>query len=295
MIHKQNFSTRLASHISSSAFLGVTSLTGLRGCARLSAVIVVLLVFVPVASGLRVFDENWDAGIDASKWHSFGWPAPSVYTGPLALGDGSFTTNGDSWYSSGVVTAFTFEIVPHMEVTVRSRLHAGGVQGHTPWQSNAFYFSTAPLSSFGDSVGDIDLNYKDAGFLIWHHGDARPNLPWPENGKISYGFEPKIDGLNRFDAQPTFDQWVKFTTIFEVDGSVSYYRDGVLNYRSPVGTVDYGALEPVRLVIGGRTVSSLNLVDDVSILVIPEPSSMALSGIVGIWLLSRGRRRCSDF
>lgn len=237
--------------------------------------ILLLLGLAGAVNGEVLLSENWEGGIDGNKWQAFGSPASTLYTNAAAMGTASFDNNGDHTYTSGVVSKDTYTLAPNLKVTFYSNMHADGVGTRDPWQFNTVYFSNKDLTSFGDSVGDFQWLYGPG---IMYHGGS----PAYGSGTEYYrdGNPTWVLGENMQGDTSDFSEWIKFSFVTQTDGSVQYFKNDSLVFTTDAGYLDYSQNINVRLVVSGRSDSTVALLDNVELQqVVPEPASVMLIGL----------------
>jgi hypothetical protein len=152
-----------------------------------------------------------------------------------------------------------------------SNLHATG-PASLPWENNFFYLTNLPAGAIS---GPNDGRSSVPGYILAQGGaTARPYTYYDNNplgGKIDDFWHP---------SSPDYGKWVELSFIYQSDGSIDYYHNDQFMISSEVGYASANLGEEVRLVLGGRSSSTVNLMDNiiVEITPVPEPSTILLLG-----------------
>ncbi len=195
--------------------------------------------------------ENWESGqIDNSVWTAWGFPTPSLYSVPSAFGTTSLDTDGDSSYLSGIVAQQPITIQPGLRVSYKANMIATGATGifnHmwvylTPIAPSAFVQNMPPSAWF---VG-IRHNAEPGTYL----GLRNDFTGAPSDSTFASG---------------DLGQWVDWSFEIDAEGTVHYYRNGSLLVSSTPGytTSEFG--QTYYLLIAGRSVGALSLIDEITI------------------------------
>ncbi|WP_221033172.1 immunoglobulin domain-containing protein [Actomonas aquatica] len=195
------------------------------------------------------FTEDWESGeINLEVWHAWGSPASVLKSDGNVLGIYSFNNNGDANWHSGVTTQHTFEVTPGL--VVASRVFTASSGAGSDLSSNTVGLDSRDLSVFVTSGEGVSTD---------------PLLPYVHhrgNGTVHLGDTPSAAVIA---VGATVNEWHEFSFRLNENGSVTYYMDGSVIHTSAAGWIDYSSTATGRLVLQGRSVGVVNLVDDVSI------------------------------
>ncbi|MFW6193651.1 MAG: TolB family protein, partial [Gemmatimonadota bacterium] len=217
-----------------------------------------------------VFEEDWETGISQGVWRVEGTPEPyvtpvatqvaSASPRPAASGvgaaaaeagppspppvDRAFVSNGDENYGSGIVTRDPLELNEGVTLSFRASL---------PFDPGAPYQALkVGLRSAASEPADPAVRLNPGDLL--------------QVGLSSTDRHVRVSGTGVRDslpAPPRPDRWHRYALQVSPDGRASLVRDDTLVWRSGPGFVRVD--EPVRLVLGGRSVGIETLVGPVRV------------------------------
>lgn len=188
---------------------------------------------------LLVLDEPFD---DLSRWEKWGSPSSGLLE--YEPGNRALKNNGDGSWDSGVLSSQSFDFANGLIIEASARQTAWG-----NWRS--FVIGLARQASYGSQTGAA------ASVAIRSKHD---------NGEYTQCFIVKDDGST--EIHEFFDDdtsWRDYKIFIRPDRRVEFFKAGTLLYRtSGQLSLDYNNLP---MIIGGRSVNSDVLVDDVKVLV----------------------------
>ena len=190
------------------------------------------------------FAENWENGLDAGLWKSWGSPSPVIRAGEGRNGTKGYDANGDGWYQSGSTTYRTFDLSrrPTLVFWAKGR----GTSEH--WQNMIVGWSSTNANGYGGSDGQpSELIYV---YIAPESTDHGISYVVPGAGYT----EPWVNSA--------YDEvWMEYRVSINADNTVSFYRDGVLRWTSPAVT-NLARYTAQSLVADGRSYSTHQIIDD---------------------------------
>jgi DNA-binding SARP family transcriptional activator/Tol biopolymer transport system component len=216
-----------------------------------------------------LLDENFDHGLNTARWQPFGDPPPRVLQGAGRAGTGGLDCNGNYSYSSGIALRLPLAVDRGLTIEYWARVPIT----RNRWQSVkvGLYSALAdsfrlgpgppqPASSFAAVALEAPLRSQSRRRLMAVVTDARPSLdaaPLPDN---------MGDG-----------SWHRYRLVIYPGREVRWLADGREHTAS--GRADLGAQPLWTLVLEGRSVGTLAILDDLKVWegvvlpVQPEPGS----------------------
>ncbi|MBC8504686.1 MAG: VCBS repeat-containing protein [Anaerolineales bacterium] len=193
-----------------------------------------------------VFEEGWDNGFDRVMWKPWGSPSPALRNEMGYESSTALNPNGDVEYLSGVVSRFNLDLVGGTAIefwakgqtseATHQSLHIGISQtnskGYTGIDSQAENIAEIYIAA------ESDFNYVEYRLGV---GDREFE-----------SFEP----LN--------DSWHHYRIQVNENGTISFFRDGEHKYTS-TSQIDFDVYKQQALSIGGSSVSTQMLVDNVAV------------------------------
>ncbi len=212
-------------------------------------------VRVDPAAAPLLLTEDFDHGPNPARWRAFGDPAPRIIAGAGRGGTSGFNNNGDYSHSSGVALraalavdrGLTIEYWAHVPVAVPL------------WQSVKVGLYSSPADSF-------------------HLG---PGPPAPASAFAAVALEAPIPSGTRrqivamfTDASPTLNvvplpaalgdgRWHRYRLVIYPGGEARWFVDGA-ELMAP-GWANFGDQQLWTLVVEGRSVGALALLDDLKV------------------------------
>jgi hypothetical protein len=195
-------------------------------------------VAVLAASVDTLLVEDWERGLDSTRWIPFGSPWPVVARDPRRPGRTVFWNNGDYNHSSGVLSTEVFE-VGREGLTLEAEGWLAFTGGH--WQIWALRLGCDPPPFVGPELfcGGPVLNVEGPSPTIasprWHCGGPAPRDWDPAFGR-------------------TNGTWHAFALQIRPDGYYECLINGRLLERNPVTPAAAGRV--VRVALGGLSVAT---------------------------------------
>lgn len=203
----------------------------------------VLSTLSPALNAESVFVEDWEGGtIDPSIWTSWGSPSPFL-SSPGADGAGfALDPNGDGFCDSGLISTIQFRL---RDLTIE-------------W--------TAREQLFGVNFQDIEVGIAKGPLPITatcHNQGFEKHTSIRLGGRhrrLEFWVNQTLSGTAPFDDTG----WHQYKMHIKETGSVAFYLDGVLLHETEE-KLDLEAHPTGKLLLGGRSISSPSLIDDISV------------------------------
>jgi DNA-binding SARP family transcriptional activator len=213
------------------------------------------LVRVDASPTRLLLEENFDTGLNPLRWRPFGDPPPRVLAGAGRDGSAGLNSNGDYSFASGVALRFPLAVDRGLTIEYWARV----LVTRPLWQSvkvglysapaDSFHVGRGPpepASSFAVAALEAPVRSQSRRGLLAVVTDARPNLEavtLPD----SLG-----DG-----------SWHHYRLVVYPGGELRWFVDGREHAAS--GRADFGARRLWTLVVEGRSVGTLAMVDDLKV------------------------------
>lgn len=197
-----------------------------------------------------LFEETWEAGLDKSRWKSWGSPLPEVV---MRGGNSAFKNNGDDNYPSGVATRRRFNLADGITLEWRQKTPITGLY----WQEVWIDFKDAPADSFRAGDGD-PFPIRDTRISV------RAPIPvlHATNPMLGASCETSGDWDGKYPQRLRDAKWHDFVFQLHLDGRCELIVDGeLLVSHSTPRFVD--SKKTYTMSIGGRTYKTDILVDDI--------------------------------
>lgn len=188
------------------------------------------------------FHEDWESGtIDPSIWKPFGHPPSVLVEDPCGSGL-SLIPNGDSNYESGAASLDGYDLALRPRLVFRASGSTGpGVRSlRAGWAvTNADAYNDPPDMP-DTELATISIVPEEAFLLISYgiQGDGFQE-PW----------DPAWNGL-----------CMEFEIAINLDGTVSFFRDGVLRHRTS-SAIDLASWSEQALIVFGRGPVTIDDID----------------------------------
>ncbi|HLO32604.1 MAG TPA: cellulase family glycosylhydrolase [Anaerolineales bacterium] len=209
----------------------------------------------------NLFSENWDTGtIDPTKWTLWGNPQPSLYSGQGVDGSYAVDNNGDGSYPSGLFVSTSFNLA---QVRVEFWLRGNGPLGGL-WSGNDVGFTLCTPAVNHETCGN---------WLVFIQASAETNF-------VTYhAYTQQGHEYFRETWGPLANEWHKYGFTIAPNGSVSFYRDELLQFTT-ISTIDFGTNNQAWLEIRGRSYNAEYYVDDIVVSTESSPGGFHISGRV---------------
>jgi len=176
------------------------------------------------------FVETWRHGLDTTRWHPFGDPAPLARPTGGPGGSGTFLSNGDAFFASGAVTDSAFPLKDGLGVEVDGRMAFTG-RLHQEF-GLALYTEQLPDSVLASGQAPALAELRVRGPTADAPGQAWISTPeWRQD--IAMPEQPAA--------------WHAYALQIDADGAVELVVDGRLHWRSPVPLKRHGGSARVGL------------------------------------------------
>ncbi len=202
------------------------------------------------------FCEDWENGINSSKWKLHGSPSPAIDSGMGRGGGDAVDTNGDGSYGSGMVSYQNFNLSRPTSLEFWANIHARGETPTASWQIVIVGFSVSNASTFtsdGDQPGWVcyiricpETSYDHIRYVV---GGETHEVDFPNGDAGSYHH---------------------YALEINTNQTVSFYKDGSHVYTSTATVNTAYTSQPVH--IDGRSSSTTILVDDLVIINDEDPT-----------------------
>lgn len=208
-------------------------------------------VVVTTGSGTLILEESFDGDLDTARWEPFGDPASRVLRGAGLRGSGGFHNHGDQSHESGIALRRPLRLDSGLTLEYWARFPVTG----SPWQKVIIGLWSVPAESFHLGPGQP--------FSIPRRPTVITEVPAYEPGAVRASLAG-TDGFQRDLPRRLRDGgWHRYRLVLYPFGEVRWFADGE-ELTPPVRT-DPRARSRWTLTVGGRSVASLVLVDDVKI------------------------------
>ncbi|WP_206082202.1 PKD domain-containing protein [Maribellus sediminis] len=191
--------------------------------------------------------EDWEEGIDYTKWKAYGSPAPIILDTLGYNRSKGFDPNGDANYASGVVTyeSFDLEELPSVSFKANATGTRWGYQHlRVAWASTdhtAFISeSQTPTRLIGFQCMPEEADHMISAFV----DDQGYNIPW---------LNETMDGV-----------WKEYKFEINSDGTVSFYLDGNHFWTSD-NAIDLSQYKNQALIVEGRSLDHPQVIDDIDL------------------------------
>jgi hypothetical protein len=205
-------------------------------------------VIVTLLGQAGIFSEDWESGIDSSKWKSWGSPLPSIMSGEGRNGSQAFDPQGDANWQSGVTSYQNFDLssLPTLD------FWALGNSTQLYWQNLQVGWSTTTAAAYTGTEGQPGF----AGGWIYLGIDNSKEF-------IRYQVGTEYFDEDWIDAEHN-NLWMKYSIVTNPDGTYSFYRDEQLRWTS-TETITLSDYTNQALVFHGRSYNALQMIDDISV------------------------------
>ncbi len=199
-------------------------------------------------------EEDFEHGLSPSRWRSYGTPAPELRSGAGRNGSTGFLNRGTYSHSSGI--ALRTPLALDRGLTVE---YWAAIPVTRPlWQSVKVGLYSAPADSFHQgSLPEPASNVAAVSLEAPNPNDARRQMMAVVSDA---GPSLKYVPLPRRLADGT---WHRYRLVAYPDGELRWFADGV--EAMPPAHANIAARAPWTLVIAGRSVGTLAMVDDVKV------------------------------
>ena len=198
-----------------------------------------------------VFSEDWENGIDPSKWTAWGGPEPEVVEDLGFDGSDALDPNGNVIYQSGATTleTFAFSDLPRLEWW--SIVHANGESSQLNHQNLRVGFSSTTAADYQGAEEQPDA-------LISVAIEASTSDP-----KIQYqcGHD---SWSTAFVEEEHAGAWLHWEIRVGEDGGATFLRDQVVVWVSTYD-IDIEEHSQQAVVIDGQSEDTVILVDELAV------------------------------
>ncbi len=212
-------------------------------------------IAVDAAPVRLVLDEGFERQLDVARWRPFGDPAPRVLLHQGRSGSGGFNPNGDYSLTSGIALRTALAVDKGLTIEYWSSVPI------TPpvWQSVKVGLYPAPADSFHLGPGPTSPS--------WNAPAVSVDGPLPN--EAGHGISAEVS-----DAEPSTrivalperladGGWHRYQLVVYPGGEVRWFGDGA--ELVPPGRADLAGQALWTLVIEGRSIGTLTMVDDVRV------------------------------
>ena len=213
--------------------------------------------------------EDWENGIDSTKWYSWGSPSSYIASGLGIDGGDAIDVNGDGMWNSGVTTYERFELKENLTVT--AWLNAHDYTGHV-WQNVGIALTSLPAENMIDSAFSSSILVRMA---VGGDNSLSKFRVRDIDGTIEEYLLPYDQNENG-----TYHQY-RFS--INSDNSVSFYIDGILEWIS-TAQLDTSLYQNAALTVSGRAYGTAEmLADDIKVTGNPVPEPNLEAGLVAYY------------
>jgi hypothetical protein len=203
--------------------------------------ITMCLVSAPLAASL--FSEDWETGtIDSQKWTTAGTPLPVVTT-PGYEGDYALDVKGDTDCDSGVYTVDEFSTETDLKAVF--------------WMKGNSVQNPSGMSiTAGFTTGDPAIGCESEGYFL-------PMASIQLSSALAKGIVYRTNSGGVFAESYIDDSWHEYAIELLPDGTVDFYRDGVLKYTAPAVSIE--AYPTTRFQVTGKAAYGAMPIDAIEI------------------------------
>jgi DNA-binding SARP family transcriptional activator len=185
-----------------------------------------------------VFEEQWNHGLDTTRWHPIGEPGPELRSRGGGIDGLAFANNGDAFFESGAVTVERFDLRPGLTVEVEGRVPFTG-QLH-----QVFGFQLVP-----ESTSDSVLAYGRASPIVGIR------LTGPSDGSGGETAIVTATGKHLLPMPRGVGSWRSYVLQVTAKGVVQFLIDGRL-YWQAADPLPVGHLTTAQLALGFSSVGT---------------------------------------
>ncbi len=198
--------------------------------------------------------EDFERGLDPAQWRIYGTPLPEVVVGSGRNGSSGFLNRGSYSHASGIALKRALSLDRGLTVEYWAQIPVG----RPLWQSVKVGLYTAPADSFHQGYGpEPASNVAAVSLEAPNPNDARRQMmAVVSDAGPSSTFVP----LPRRLADGA---WHRYRLVAYPGGQVRWFADGI--EEVPPAHVSATPGSRWTLVIAGRSIGTLSLVDDVTV------------------------------
>jgi len=198
--------------------------------------------------------EDFEHGLDSVRWRVYGTPPPGEVAGSGRNGSTGFLNRGSYSHASGIALRSLLSLDRGLTVEYWAQIPVG----RPLWQSVKVGLYTAPADSFHQGYGpEPASNVAAVSLEAPNPNDARRQMTAVvSDARPSFTFVP----LPRRLAD---GGWHRYRLVAYPRGQVRWFADGIESI--PPAHVSVAAGSRWTLVIAGRSIGTLSLVDDVTV------------------------------
>ena len=198
--------------------------------------------------------EDFEHGLDPARWRVYGTPPPELAAGSGRGGSAGFLSRGSYSHASGIASRSAMSLDRGLTVEYWARIPVD----RPLWQSVKVGLYTAAADSFHQGYGpEPASNVAAVSLEAPNPNDARRQMmAVVSDAGPSFTFVP----LPRRLAD---GRWHRYRLVAYPGGQVRWFADGI--EAIPPAHVSAGAGARWTLVIAGRSIGTLTLVDDVTV------------------------------
>ncbi|MFZ3047717.1 MAG: hypothetical protein WA151_17530 [Desulfatirhabdiaceae bacterium] len=197
-----------------------------------------------VSSAASLFSEDWETGaIDPLKWTAAGNPVPEVVTSGYSS-NYSLDVNGDITCDSGVYTVDEFSTATDLKAVF--------------WMQGTSVTNTSGMSiTAGFTTADSAIGCDAEGYFSTIASIQLISI------RFGKGIYYRTNNGGFFTESYVDDNWHEYAIELLPDGTVNFYRDGVLKYAAPAVSLD--SYPTTRFQAVGKAAYGPMLIDTIDI------------------------------
>jgi DNA-binding SARP family transcriptional activator len=202
-----------------------------------------------------LLDEDFDHGLNARRWRPFGDPPPRALQGAGRAGTAGLNTDGDYSYHSGVALRTPLAVDRGLTIDYWARVPIT----RALWQSVKIGLFSAPADSFRLGPGSPQPASSFAAVALEapiRVPSRRQLLAVVTDARPSPDAVPLPDGLRD-------GAWHHYCLVIYPGGELRWFVDG--GQLAASGRAEFGARSLWTLVLEGRSVNTLAMVDDLKV------------------------------
>jgi DNA-binding SARP family transcriptional activator len=198
--------------------------------------------------------EDFEHGLDSTRWRTYGTPPPTLVTGAGVAGSTGFLSRGTYFHSSGIVLRQPLPLDHGLTIEYWAQMPAT----RPLWQSIKVGLYATPADSFHLGMGSEAA--QDAAAVSLEA--PNPNEARRQMMAVVSDANPRLEYVP-LPRRLADGRWHRFRLIVYPSGSMRWFADG--REAMPPARANVGGRARWSLVVAGRSVGTLAVVDDIRV------------------------------